>query len=54
MNQPGTVIESELLDLTGVTLEELRAYRNRERDEIEQRLLHDLGHPVTSLADHTA
>lgn len=45
MDRPGTVIESELLDLTGVSLENLRARCGLEWDRIEQRLLR---HPCGS------
>ncbi|MEC4018354.1 hypothetical protein [Streptomyces sp. H27-D2] len=54
MDQSGTAIESELLDLTGVTLEELRQHRSPERDDAERRLLQDLCHPATNLGDNTS
>lgn len=42
MDRPGTVIESELLDLTGVSFENLRALRGLEWDQIEAQLLRKL------------
>lgn len=53
MDQSRTVIESQLLDLTGVTLEDMYTRRGREWGEMEQRLLRDLGNPATSLAGNT-
>lgn len=51
MDRPGTVIESELLDLTGVSFENLRARCGLEWDQIEQRLLRQLCGPASVSAD---
>ncbi|MYV98700.1 hypothetical protein [Streptomyces sp. SID3343] len=48
MDHPETAIESELLDLTGVTLDELRAFHGRERERNKQRLLGALAHEAVS------
>ncbi|MET7937511.1 hypothetical protein [Streptomyces sp. NPDC005322] len=53
MDRHGTVIESELLDLTGVSFENLRARCGLEWDQIEQRLLAQLCGPATVLAGDT-
>jgi hypothetical protein len=46
MQQSGAVIESELLDLTGMTLEDIRACQDhREWRRMEQRLLSECGDP---------
>ncbi|WFB06726.1 hypothetical protein LRS74_06460 [Streptomyces sp. LX-29] len=44
MDQAAAAIESELLDLGGVTLEQLRALDSRERDRGKHRLLRGLEH----------
>lgn len=51
MHQSRTAIESELLDLGGVTLEQLRALDDPERERNKQRLLQRLNHLDTSLGD---
>lgn len=53
MDRPGTVIESELLDLTGVSLENLRARCGLEWDRIEQRMARQLSGGPASLAADT-
>lgn len=51
MDQPGTVIESDLPDLTNVSLAEIRGRRGLEWGEIEQRLVCGLGDPAALASD---
>ncbi|MFD8383470.1 hypothetical protein ACFV2X_34010 [Streptomyces sp. NPDC059679] len=53
MDRPGTVIESELLDLTGVSFENLRARHGLEWDQIEAQLLRKLCGSAAVLAGDT-
>lgn len=52
MEQSGALIESELLDLTGLTLEDVRASHNRyEWHAMEQHLLREFSNPSVFVGD---
>lgn len=52
MEQSGAVIESELLDLTGLSLTDVRTGRiGHEWQAMEQRLLREFGNPSVFAAD---
>ncbi|MEU4466504.1 MULTISPECIES: hypothetical protein [unclassified Streptomyces] len=52
MNHAKSVIESELLDLSQLTLEDVRTYRNwHEWQSMECRLLQEFGNPSVFAGD---
>ena len=52
MEQSGAIIESELLDLTGLTLEDVRArHSHHEWYVMEQRLLREFSNPSVFAGD---
>ncbi|MGW4027791.1 hypothetical protein ACWEFL_00495 [Streptomyces sp. NPDC004838] len=48
MEKPETAVKSDLPDLTGTSLEELRARSDDHRTIAKQRLLKDVGRPARS------
>ncbi|MFB7335968.1 hypothetical protein ACFC00_30705 [Streptomyces adustus] len=54
MDHAGAIIESELLDLSQLTLEDVQAYRNgHEWQNVERRLLREFGNPSVFAGDPT-
>ncbi|MEV5013251.1 hypothetical protein ACIGW1_03755 [Streptomyces sp. NPDC053780] len=52
MDHTATIIESELLDLSRVTLEDVHAYRSgSEWQRVERRLLREFGNPSVFAGD---
>ncbi|MFB6956722.1 hypothetical protein ACFCYB_06700 [Streptomyces sp. NPDC056309] len=52
MDHAGAIIESELLDLSQLTLEDVQAYRNgHEWQNVERRLLREFSNPSVFAGD---